>query len=678
MIKNRLPKEISWLSFNERVLQEAGDDSVPIGDRVSFLGIYSNNLDEYFRVRVATLKRLARVKNAEQMIGYDPQELIREINKIVIDQNQQFEKTFESIIEKLASINVIVNRGEAITEEQEDFVKRFFDKEVWHRLMPIIINDKTRLPDLVDDSIYFGIHLTLKDDSDLYAILKLPTDEISRFVQLPSEVGKKHIMLLDDVVRMGLPLFFAAFNFKQIEAYTFKVTRDAELDLSDDLSDSYIEQMSKSLEQRKKAYPVRFVFDKRMPNDLKDVLMKLFNIKPYDVFIPGGKYHNFKDFLGFPKVYGSKNKYPALKPLVIPELQRGTNMFKALKKRDHMLTLPYHTFDHFLDLLMEASIDPKVKSIKITSYRLARESNVVKALMNAASNGKEVTAVIELQARFDEVANIDWSREMNEGGVKVIYGVKGLKVHSKLCQITRMEKGSLKRYCTIGTGNFNEDTAKVYTDSLLMTADVRINNDVEKIFDFLEHNFKRYRYNHLLVAPYFLRRRIMTMIQNEIDFAKAGKKAFIYIKLNNLVDNKAIDKLVEAAEAGVEVVLLIRGMFSMKPENTPIKAYAIVDRFLEHNRVLIFGNGGNELTYISSSDFMARNFDRRVEVACPIYDRQIAKQLKDMFVIHMNDNSKSRLLDDTQSNQMVRDGKADYNAQMELYKYLKKEQRRTK
>lgn len=672
MFENRLPKEISWLSFNDRVLQEAGNENVPIGDRISFLGIYSSNLDEYFRVRVATLKRLAKLDNAEQMIGFDPAMLIRDINKIVIEQNQKFEKTFEGIIESLASIDVIVNRGEEITEEQSYFVKRFFDKNIWHRLMPIIINDKTKLPNLVDDSIYFGIHLTLKDQSDLYAILRLPTDEISRFVQLPSEEGKKHIMLLDDVVRMGLPLFFAAFKFTNIEAYTFKVTRDAELDLTDDLSESYVEQMSKSLEQRKKAFPVRFVFDKRMPNNLRDVLMNLFNIKPYDVFIPGGIYHNFKDFLGFPKVYGVKNRYASLKPLVVPELQRGVNLFSSLKKKDHMLICPYHTFDHFLDLLMEASIDPKVRSIKITSYRLAKESNVVKALMNAASNGKKVTAVIELQARFDEVANIDWSREMKEGGVKVIYGVKGLKVHSKLLQITREENNSIRRYCTVGTGNFNEDTARVYTDFMLLTADRKINNDVEKLFDFLEHNYKRYRYNHLLVAPYFLRNKLSGMIRKEIEFAKAGKEAHIYIKMNNLVDNRTINLIEEAANAGVKIFILVRGMFSMQTQHPNIICRGIVDRFLEHTRLIVFGNNGDELTFISSSDFMARNFDRRVEVACPIYDKKIAKELKDIFLIHLKDNTKSRILDTEQSNELYADDQEPYNAQMEVYKYLKK------
>jgi len=667
------PKEISWLSFNERLLQEANNDDVPLGNRLNFLGIYSSNLDEYFRVRVATLKRLSKIgKNAKSYIGFNPNKVIRQINSISLSHAKKFEDTYKNMIKKLKEVNIHILNENQLNKIQKEFVNDFFNKKVRPKLMPTLINKFTKLPDYVDDSIYFGIHLLIKNKEDIYVILRLPTDEVDRFIQLPSDNENKYLIYLDDIIRYGLPSLFSLFTPSDIDAYTYKVTKDAELDLTDDISESYLEQMSKSLEQRKKNYPVRFVYDRNMPEDLLDQLVKLYNVKPYDVFTPGGRYHNSKDLMKFPKILPENEFYDNLKPIKVKALQSANSVFEYLKKQDLLLFYPYHSFNVFLKLLMEASIDPNVQSIKVTLYRLAKESDVAKALINAASNGKKVTAVIELQARFDEVANIDWSKELSEAGVHVIYGVSGLKVHSKMFQAEKIENNRTIRYCAVGTGNYNEDTAKVYTDHMLLTSDVKINNDVYKLFDFFKNNYKRLIFNHLLVAPYNLRSSISNMIKKEIKNAKKGKPAFIYFKLNNLTDENIIDLLYEADKSGVEIKLSIRGMFSMKPDSTNIQARGIVDRYLEHTRILIFANGGKPKTYITSSDFMSRNFDRRVEAACPIYDAKLSKRLMDVFNMSFNDNDKNRILDDNLTNKFYTDGKEKRNSQLEVYDYLEK------
>lgn len=665
-----IPKEVSWLSFNARVLQEAANKDVPIGNRMKFLGIYSSNLDEYFRVRVATLKRLSKIgAKAKDYIGFNPTDVIKEINDISLKDAKRFEKIYKGIIQDLSELGIYLLNEKELNKKQKDFALNYFNNTVRPKLMPIMINESTKLPDFVDDSIYFGIHLIRKNKKDMYVVLKLPTDELDRFILLPSK--EKAIIYLDDIIRLGLNDLFGAFKPKEIEAYTYKVTKDAELDLTDDLSESYIDQMSKSIEQRKSNYPVRFVHDRNMPEDLKEELIKLYNVKPYDVFTPGGRYHNSKDFINFPEVYPKEEEYGKLPIIKQPQFEKYDSAFKAIKKKDILLFYPYHSFDYFLNLLQEAAIDPNVKSIKVTLYRLAKESDVAKALINAASNGKKVTAVIELQARFDEVANIDWSRELSEKGVKVIYGVSGLKVHSKLFQAERFENNRLIRYCAVGTGNYNEDTAKIYTDHMLLTSDIKINNDVYKLFEFFKHNYKKLNYNHLLVSPFNLRNNIENMISNEIKNAKKGKEAFVYIKLNNLADPNIIELLEKAANAGVEVILLVRGMFSMKTDGKNIIARGIVDRFLEHTRILIFANGGDHKTYITSSDFMSRNLDRRVEAACPVYDDNLANELMDIFKINLNDNHKNRILDSDLSNKFYRNNKPEFNSQIEVHKYLK-------
>ncbi len=676
MSKAYIPKELSWLSFNARVLQEAANSDVPLLERFNFLGIYSNNLDEYFRVRVATLRRLSLFSNkAKGILGYSPKAALKTIQETVLSQNEIFEKTYSDLLDELKKRRIHFVNEEQLDESQAGFVRDYFRKEVRSRLMPLIITKENKLPNLTDDGIYFAIQLRNSEtDKRRYALLEIPSRSIlPRFVQLPGKKGIRYVMFLDDVIRLGLREIFSILPFDEISAYTIKVTRDAELEIADDISESYIDKLSRSLQLRKKGSPVRFVYDREVPSEFLKILTKKLSLGSEDVIMPGNRYHNFKDFMKFIAIEGEGLNYPKLQPVRHPALHYGKSILSVIRKRDIMFYFPYHPFDHFIDLLREASIDPFVTSIDITLYRLARNSSVINALMNAARNGKSVTTVVELQARFDEEANIHWGNKLLDEGVKVIYGVPGLKVHSKLCLITRVKGEVTQRYAAVGTGNFNEDTARVYTDHLLLTADKKITNEVLKAFNFFSANYRKDKFYHLLVSPFGLRNKLVSMIENEIKNAKAGREAWIRIKINNLTDEEIISKLYKAGDAGVEVRLIVRGMFSMAPgakgvsEN--IRAIGIVDRFLEHSRFMIFCNGGDELVYITSADIMPRNLDHRIEVTCPVWDPAIKKEISDVFNIQWNDNVKARILDAELSNRMVSNSEPPLRSQTEIHRY---------
>ena len=678
MSKTYIPKEISWLSFNERVLQEADNKNVPLIERFKFLGIYSNNLDEYFRVRVASLKRLSQFgPKSRNILGYSPNSTLKRIQEIVLLQNAKFEKIYSDLIQELGKHKIHIINEKQLNSEQSEFVKNFFHKEVRTRLMPFLIEKNSDLPNLTDDAIYLAIILQKKETlKKRYALLEIPTDVLPRFVLLPDKGEEKYIIFIDDIIRSGLKEIFFIFDFNEFSAYTIKLTKDAELEIVDDISESYIDKLSHSLQQRKYGSPVRFIYDREMPDDLLKTLTKKLSFGPNDVVIPADRYHNFKDFMHFPNLGRKKFYYESLPPIPHRDIQPGKSILSAIKKKDIMLFFPYHPFDYFIDLLREASIDPFVTSIQITLYRLARNSSVINALLNAVRNGKNITTVVELQARFDEEANILWGNKLMEEGVKVIYGVPGLKVHSKLCLITRVKNDVTQRYAAIGTGNFNEDTAKIYTDHLLLTTEKKITNEVFKAFNFFNVNYKKDNYYHLVLSPFFLRNKIILLIENEIKNARAGKKAFIFLKLNNLTDREIIDYLYEAGNAGVTVRLIIRGMISLVPglkkisEN--IKGIGIVDRFLEHTRFMIFCNGGNEECFISSADLMTRNIEHRIEVTCPIFDKGIKNEMKKIFEIQWSDNVKARKLDASLSNQFVKSGKKPVRSQIEVYNFLKK------
>jgi len=678
MSKTYIAKEISWLSFNERVLQEAENKEVPLIERFKFLGIYSNNLDEYFRVRVATLRRLSQFgANSKDILGYSPKATLKKVQEIVLEQNAKFEKIYTGLLQELIKHRIHIINEKELNHEQAEFVREYFMKEVRNRLMPFMIEQNTKLPNLIDDAIYLSISLGKKGSQKRrFALLEIPTEVLPRFLVLPEKDEEKYVIFLDDIIRFGLKDIFFIFDFDEISAYTIKLTKDAEFEIVDDISETYVEKISRSLQQRKHGTPVRFIYDRKMPGEMLKTLTKLLKFGPDDVIIPGERYHNFKDFMRFPYLGKKKLYYEPLKPVPHRDIQPGKSILSAINKKDIMLFFPYHPFDHFIDLLREASIDPYVVSIQITLYRLARNSSVINALMNAVRNSKKVTTVVELQARFDEEANILWANKLMEEGVKVIYGVPGLKVHAKLCLITRTKNDVTQRYAAIGTGNFNEDTARIYTDHLLLTSEKKITNEVFKAFNFFNVNYRKDNYYHLVLSPYLLRNKMTLLIDNEIKNAKAGKKAYIYLKLNNITDFEIINQLYEANQAGVIIRMIVRGMFSLvtgiKDISDNIKAIGIVDRFLEHTRFIIFCNGGNEECYISSADLMTRNIEHRIEVTCPVFDRNIRNELKQIFEIQWSDNVKARKLDPTLSNRFVKPGKKNIRSQEEVYNFILK------
>jgi polyphosphate kinase len=519
------PKELSWLAFNERVLQEAMNPEVPLIERFKFLGIYSNNLDEFFRVRVATVKRFAEIDHTKALaiLGEDPQTLMHQVNEVVLAQRIQYEKAYNLLLKELEKYNILFVNETELNARQKDFALKFFNQKVRPRLMPLMVDQATTFPDLEDDTIYLAVILMRKGQTrKRYAIIKIPTESLPRYLVLPRRLTKKYVIFLDDVIRLGLLDLFQVFDFHAIEAYTIKLTKDAELDISDDLGASYLQKVSEGLKRRDEGDPVRLVYDASMPRYLLQFLKKNIGITENDSIIPGGKYHNLKDFMNFPNLGTSRLTYDPMPPVSHPGLSRARSMFSSIRERDMLLHFPYHSFYYFIDLLREASIDPKVRSIMITLYRLADNSNVINALLNAVRNGKEVTAVVELQARFSERSNIQYSNMLREEGVRVIYGIQGLKVHSKLCLIKREEKGTLTSYACIGTGNFNEESAKVFSDVLLLTSHPVLGEEVGQVFNFFFRNFEIGRYQYLLPSPFLMRDTFVQLIRKEVNAARAG------------------------------------------------------------------------------------------------------------------------------------------------------------
>lgn len=675
-----LSREISWLSFNARVLQEASDKRVPLIERIRFLGIFSSNLDEFFRVRVATLRRMLRLgKKAKKVVGEHPKNILAQIYEIVLNQQHQFESIYENLIDELAQEGIYILNENELTEEQGAFVTDYFRHEVRPALVPLMFDNLIEFPYLKDRAIYFA--LVLSDSSgkerNKYALLEIPTDVVPRFLVLPNDGDKRYIILLDDVIRYCLKEIFYIFKHDTVKAYTIKLTRDAELDIDDDINESLLEKISKSVKQRHYGTPVRLNYDSEIDKDLLQSIVK--QIKLFDKkenLIPGGRYHNFRDFIRFPVLGKNHLVNPPMEEIPHPDFPMNRSMLEVIDKKDVLLHYPYHSFDHFIELLREAAIDPQVESIKITLYRLAPKSKVGNALINAVKNGKKVTVVMELQARFDEEHNIYWSDKLREEGAKVLLGVQGLKVHSKVCLITRREKGKRRYYANVSTGNYNEITSRLYADHSLFTSDERITKDLIDLFNFLESNYKIVPFKHIIVAPFQLRSSISAMFDNEISQAKKGKPAWIKIKLNNLADIEMTEKIVEAINAGVKIDMIIRSTCSVLPGTTKhpenLRIISIVDKLLEHSRILIFCNKGKESTYITSADWMFRNLNTRVEMACPIYDERIKAELKQYFEIQFSDNVKARILNDKQDNQyQVINDSLPNRSQESIHSYLK-------
>ncbi|HOZ15505.1 MAG TPA: RNA degradosome polyphosphate kinase [Tenuifilaceae bacterium] len=673
-------RELSWLSFNGRVLQEAENPETPLIERLKFLGIFSNNLDEFFRIRVATQRRLLVVeKGAKKIMGQNPRKILEKIQRIVISYQSKFDLIFADIIKELKKESIYLIDEKCLQPSQVEYLRNYFKKHISTHLAPIMLKGLERFPELVDQSIYLAIKLSFKKNKDVkeYSLIEIPTRLISRFILLPKKDDKHYIILLDDVIRLCLDDVFSIFPYDHFEAYTIKITRDAEIDVDNDISESLLEKISKGVKNRKKGEPVRFVYDSKIPADMFEYLTKAMDLDEDDFGIPGGRYHNFRDFIKFPDFSNAKLVNEPLPPIPVTELEESKSILAVIAKHDVMLHYPFHNFTYYIKMLREAAIDPKVKSIQITLYRVAAESRVVHALMNAAHNGKKVTAIVELRARFDENSNIYWSKQMQEAGVNVIFGIPGLKIHSKMTLISREEGRKEVKYATVSTGNFHEGNANLYTDVNLFTVNPQITSEIEKVFTFLEYNYRAFNYKHLLVSPVNMRRKLYALIETEMENAAKGIPAYIHCKINNLVDEEMIHKFYQASKAGVEIKLVVRGICSLVPgikglsEN--IEVYGIVDRFLEHCRIFLFANGGDELCFISSADWMTRNLDYRVEVAAPIYDKKLKAEMRTVVDYALRDNIKSRIINHKQNNHFKFRGENEevFRSQMELYKYYK-------
>ncbi len=674
-------RDISWLSFNARVLQEAADHTVPLRERIRFLGIFSNNMDEFFRVRVATLKRMLLASGKVNMhLETNPQQILDDIQIMVLNQQSEFARIWEDVQRQMKHQKIFLVTENELSPEQQEFVREYYDEEVSPNVIPLMIENIPQFPHLRDKSIYLGVIMWRKDNTlkKKYALIEIPSQVIGRFVLLPSKAGEFRIILLEDVIRFNLPEIFSYFGYDQYRAHVFKVTRDAELDIDNDISTNMMEKIEKGLKNRRKGKPVRFVFDREMDPGLLEYLTRRLNLSRKDNLLPGGRIHNFRNFMDFPdQVF--KVKKPRKQPFYHPLLMEQ-RVSDVVLQRDVMLHLPYHSFAPLIDIIREAAIDPDVTSIKITCYRLASMSRIINALINAVRNGKDVLVMLELRARFDEEANLEWKNRLEEEGARVLIGMPNMKVHGKICMIRKKVKEKYVMYGFVSTGNLNEKTAKLYGDHCLLTANPKIMNDISRIFNFLEHpksdiNLLK-NCTTIIPSPHILRKEMYKLIDAEIRQAKKNKPSGILLKMNSLSDEGMIEKLYEAAREGVPLKLIVRGIFCMLTENKkfkrPIKAISIVDEYLEHARVWVFHNRGKEKVYISSADWMLRNIEHRVEVTCPVLNEEIKRELKDILNIQLQDNVKARLLDNEMSNEYVRSTRKKIRSQVETYDYLYK------
>ncbi len=688
--KTLIQRDISWLSFNARVLQEANDPTVPLKERIRFLGIYSNNSDEFFRVRVATLKRMIELSGKNKKLNIhlenDPQNILDQIQTIVLRHQNEFNRIWAGILKELKKENILLVDEKHLSKEQQIFVKKYFDEQVRSNIIPLMVESLPQLPYLRDKSIYLGVVMRKKKSAyqQKYSLIEVPAKAVGRFIQLPAKGKEIPIILLEDVIRFNLPVIFSYFGYDYFDSYVFKVTKDAEIDIDNDVSTTFVEKIEKGLKNRRKGKPVRFVYDKEMDAGLLEYLIRRLNLNRKSNIIPGGRIHNFRHFMDFPDIVSASSTRRA--PFTHPDLQSTMRVTDVIVKKDVMLNFPYHSFNGIIDLLREAAMDPDVTSIKITAYRLASNSKVINALINAARNGKEVIVMLELKARFDEEANLEWKKILEEEGIRVLLGVPKLKIHAKLCIIKKRKGNKTIQYGFVSTGNLNEKTARVYGDHCLLTGNRNVMADINRIFHYLE-NWKTGGHSlrickTLMVCPNNMRKEINQLIDKEIKNAKAGKEAGIILKINSLSDAVLIQKLYDAAAAGVEIRMIVRGIFCPVIDPKKFKknftAISIVDEYLEHARVMIFHNMGKEKVYISSADWMVRNLDHRVEAAIPILDPVIAAELKDIIHIQLRDNVKARMLDNELSNNYVSSaGKRKIRSQVETYHYLFKKNKIT-
>ena len=670
MKKAYVERDVSWMYFNHRILQEAEKEFVPLLERLSFLGIYSNNLDEFFRVRVASLNRMLErklEKDTEQQI----KKSLKTINKLNESYSKEYTETVDRVFEELETHKIRLVTEACLNDEQKDFLSQFFYDKLNGSVNPIWLSEIEDLTVLEDNRIYLIVEkCEKKDNKKKYAIVKVPDRIYGRWVKIPSSDGFDNIMYLDDVIRYCLPLVFLGFKESTYRAYSFKFTKDAEMEMDNDADFGTMEKIALGVNSRKKGDAVRVIYDHEMPREMQRKLRDRLNTKELDASLAGGRYQNHKDLMSFPDCGRKDLKYDKWSPIMKPEFISNESILDQIRQKDRFIHVPYHSFNGYIRVLREAAIKPEVKAIKTTLYRLAKDSKVVKALITAARNGKKVTAVVELLARFDEESNIKWSKRMQEEGVNVIFGVEGLKIHSKLLYI-ESKKGNI---ACIGTGNFHEGNAKIYTDYLMMTARPKIVNEVAKVFDFIDRPFSPFRFNELLVSPNSMKSRILRMLDTEIRNAGEGKEAWVKIKINHITDTDMVTKLYQASKAGVKIDIVIRGNCSLVPgikglsEN--IRCVGIIDRYLEHSRILIFANGGKPRYFLGSADWMPRNLLNRIEVLTPVYDEELQADLMRTISYGMRDTTNGRIVDGKGTNNFV-EGEP-FRSQQELYKEYKK------
>ena len=686
MKKAYVERDISWMYFNHRILQEAEKEYVPLIERLSFLGIYSNNLDEFFRVRVASLNRML-----DRKLDKDTEQQIKKTLKTINKLNESYSKEYTEAVDNVFSelevhkIRLVTETG--LNDEQKEFLTQFFYDKLNGSVNPIWLSEIDDLSVLEDNRIYLIVEKReakegedepedkksgKKDDKDKkkYAVVKVPDRVFGRWVKIPSSDGFDNIMYLDDVVRFCLPLVFIGFKESTYRAYSFKFTKDAEMEMDNDADFGTMEKIALGVNSRKKGEAVRVIYDREMPKEMQKKLRERLNTKELDTSLAGGRYQNHKDLMSFPDCGHKELKYEKWTPIMKPEFLSNESILDQIREKDRFIHVPYHSFNGYIRVLREAATKPEVKAIKTTLYRLAKDSKVVKALITAARNGKKVTAVVELLARFDEESNIKWSKRMQEEGVNVIFGVEGLKIHSKLLYI-ESKKGNI---ACVGTGNFHEGNAKIYTDYLTMTARPKIVNEVAKVFDFIDRPFSPFRFNELLVSPNSMKSRILRMLDNEIKNANEGKEAWVKIKINHITDTDMVTKLYQASKAGVKIDIVIRGNCSLVPGikglSDNIHCVGIIDRYLEHSRILIFANGGKPRYFLGSADWMPRNLLNRIEVMTPVYDEELQADLLRTVAYGMRDTTNGRVVDGKGTNAFVEG--PTFRSQEELYKNYKK------
>lgn len=681
MTKKKVPflnRELSWLYFNERVLQEATDETVPLIERIKFLSIFSSNLEEFYRVRVATMTRLSNLNDkAKELLGFNPKKVLNEIKNIVVKQERKFEQLFQAtLINELAQNRIFILNDTQLNVARGEFVKEHFRDKILSNLVPIMIDMEKPFPELKDRYLYFFVRLKKKTGKkdEKYALIELPLD-LPRFLVLPETNGLKFIILAEDIIKYCLDDIFYVFKYDEMDAYSIQLTRDAELDIDKNVSDKFIDELKTSLDKRRKGKPMRLLYDTEMPFDMLGVLVAKMKLEA-ESLIPGNRYHKFGDFIRFPNVGDKSLEYPANVPLKVFGLHRTQSIFNKLAERDYLVNLPYQSYDYIILFLREAAIDPKVTAINITLYRLAENSRVINALINAAKNGKKVNCLVELKARFDERANIFWTNRLEEEGVHVNYGLTDYKVHSKICLVTRIEKGRPVYYANLATGNFNEKTAKLYCDHSIFTAKKEITHDLIKLFAALNKRTVATGFKYLIVSPLESRTKFYTLIDREIKIAKSGKPAYLIFKVNSLADEGIVEKLYDASNAGVKIKLIVRGICCLVPgvkdfsEN--ITVISIIDKFLEHARVFIFGNNGKEEMFLSSADLMSRNFEHRVEVGFPVLDEDVKQEIRDIIDFQLQDNVKARDITRLNNNKYHKNRlSTKVRAQVQTYNYLK-------